>query len=58
MLDRLGLEPGMDYHESVQILADAKRANPALASQVEEAIAYALKMCRNGVALPQDGKRE
>ena len=56
-LDRLGLEPGADYDEHVRILANAQRANPALISKVEDAIAYASEMCTFGKASPHAAKR-
>ena len=50
MLCRLGLEPGLDYHESVRILENAKRANPELENKIDEAIEYAMYMCSFGAS--------
>ena len=48
MLCRLGLEPGLDYHESVRILENAKKTNPELEHKIDDAIEYAMYMCSYG----------
>ena len=45
ILDRLGLEPGLDYNESVSILENAQKADPVIKLKLEGAIAYAIQKC-------------